>query len=250
MDVHTHAGPPGERIIAGAAGSRVLLHVPHAGTCVPAWVRPHLLLDDAELAAEIAALTDHHTDALALAAADRAATRPWVVVNPVSRFVVDVERFPDAREEMAAVGMGAVYTHGTRGQRIRADDPAHVEALLAAYFRPWGHAVAGLVDAGAAVLLDVHSYPRERLPYERHGEGPRPPVCLGTDRAHTPSWLVAAAQTAFADFEVGLDSPFSGAYVPEGRAVAALMIEIRRDVHAAREADLVVALAALVDAAT
>ena len=67
-----------------------------------------------------------------------------MVVNPVSRFVVDVERFPDEREEMAAVGMGAVYTHGTRGQRLRADDPAHIEALLAAYFRPWGEAVAGL----------------------------------------------------------------------------------------------------------
>jgi N-formylglutamate amidohydrolase len=250
MDVHTHAGPPGERIIAGAAGSRVLLHVPHAGTCVPAWVRPHLLLDDAELAAEIAALTDHHTDALALAAADRAATRPWVVVNPVSRFVVDVERFPDAREEMAAVGMGAVYTHGTRGQRIRADDPAHVEALLAAYFRPWGQAVAGLVDAGRTLLLDVHSYRRDPLPYERHADGPRPPVCLGTDPAHTPSWLLAAARTAFAGFEVGLNSPFSGAYLPEGHTAATLMIEIRRDVHAAREADLVAALAALVDAAT
>jgi N-formylglutamate amidohydrolase len=110
--------------------------------------------------------------------------------------------------------------------------------------------VTGLVDAGAAVLLDVHSYPREPLPYERHGEGPRPPVCLGADPAHTPSWLLAAAQTAFADFGIGLDSPFTGAYVPEGRAVTALMIEIRRDVHAAREADLVVALAALVDAAT
>ena len=56
--------------------------------------------------------------------------------------------------------------------------------------------------------------------------------------------------TAFGGFEVGLDSPFSGAYVPEGRAQAALMIEIRRDVHAAGEADLVAALAALVDMVT
>lgn len=234
----------------GDDGSPVLLHVPHAGTLVPGWVRAHLLLDDAQLAAEVAALTDHGTDALALAAAARAAVRPWAVVNPVSRFVVDVERFPDGREEMAAVGMGAVYTRGTRGQRIRADDPAHTEALLAAYFRPWGAAVAGLVDAGRTVLLDVHSYPRDPLPYERHADGPRPQVCLGTDRAHTPSWLVAAARSAFAGFEVGLDSPFSGAYVPEGRSAAALMVEIRRDVHAARGADLVAALAALVDGAT
>jgi len=48
-------------IVAGDERSPVLLHVPHAGTRVPAWARGHLLLDDAELAAEIAALTDHRT---------------------------------------------------------------------------------------------------------------------------------------------------------------------------------------------
>jgi N-formylglutamate amidohydrolase len=237
-------------ITPGHGRSRVLLHVPHAGTGVPAWARAHLLLDDAELAAEITALTDHRTDALALAVAERAAVRPWVVVNPVSRFVVDVERFPDEREEMAAVGMGAVYTNGTRGQRLRADDPAHAEALVSAYFRPWGAAVAGLLDAGRAVVVDLHSYPRDPLPYERHADGPRPPVCLGTDPAHTPPWLLAAAHAAFGAFEVGLNSPFSGTYVPEGRTAAALMVEIRRDVHAAREPELVDALAALVDATT
>src|SRR5690348_13702131 len=237
-------------VAPGDAASPVLLHVPHAGTLVPAWVRAHLLPAAAELAAEVAALTDHGTDALAAAAAERAAVRPWLVVNPVSRFVVDVERFPDEREEMAAVGMGAVYTRGTRGQRIRPDDAAHAGALLGAYFRPWGRAVAGLVDTGRSVLLDVHSYPRDPLPYERHAEGPRPQVCLGTDPTHTPAWLVAAARAAFAGFEVDLDSPFSGAYVPEGRTASAVMVEIRRDVHAARAPELVAALAALVDAVT
>ncbi len=240
-------------VIPGDRRSRVLLHVPHAGTEVPDWARPHLLLDDAALAAEIAALTDHRTDELALAAAAQATVRPWVILNPVSRFVVDVERFPDEREEMAAVGMGAVYTRGTRGQPIRSADTAggraHAEALLAAYFRPWGSAVARLVDEGVAVLLDVHSYPARPLPYERHPDGPRPQVCLGTDPASTPSWLVEAARTAFDGFEVGLDSPFSGAYVPPGRTVSALMIEIRRDVHVAKEDALVAALADLVDAA-
>jgi N-formylglutamate amidohydrolase len=237
-------------LIPGDRRNRVLLHVPHAGTQVPEWTRPHLLLDDDALAAEIAALTDHRTDVLAIAAAGCAAMQPTVIVNPVSRFVVDVERFPDEREEMAAVGMGAVYTHGTRGQRIRrADDGVHTEALLAAYFRPWAAAVAQLVDEGAAVLLDIHSYPAQPLPYERHPGGPRPEVCLGTDRTHTPSWLVKAAQAAFGAFEVGLDSPFSGAYVPAGRSVAALMIEVRRDVHAGRGAALDGALAGLVERA-
>jgi N-formylglutamate deformylase len=251
---------------AGADASPVLLHVPHCGTDVPGWVRRHLLLDDRELAAEVAALTDHHTDAIAVAAADRARVRPWVVTNPVSRFVVDVERFPDEREEMAAVGMAAVYTRGTRGQRIRADDPEHRDALLAAYYAPWADAVADLVDArlaatGRAVLLDVHSYPSAPLPYELHADGPRPPVCLGTDPVHTPFELVEAARAAFGD--VGLDSPFRGAYVPlrhygTDRRVQALMVELRRDGHLVEPDGPVTAgldaaadaLAALVDAVT
>ena len=31
----------------------MLLHVPHAGTEIPGWTRPHLVLDDGELAVEI-----------------------------------------------------------------------------------------------------------------------------------------------------------------------------------------------------
>ncbi|CAA9449531.1 MAG: hypothetical protein AVDCRST_MAG66-4759 [uncultured Pseudonocardia sp.] len=230
----------------------VVLHVPHAGTRVPDWARPPLL-DDAGLAAEIAALTDHRTDVLARAAAGGAP----VLVNEVSRFVVDVERFPDGREAMRAVGMGAVYTHGTRGQRIRPDDPAHEAALLAAYFHPWAARVeaavrAALVD-GPVVLLDVHSYPRDPLPYELHAAGPRPEVCLGTDARHTPPWLLAAARAAFAGFGTACDTPFAGTYVPLAllgdARVASLMLEVRRDVHAAREAELTAALAALVAAA-
>lgn len=223
---------------AGDPDGPVVLHVPHAGTEIPAWTRPHLLLDDAELAAEIAALTDHGTDGIAAAAADRARLRPWLLVNPVSRFVVDVERFPDDREELAAVGMGAVYTHGSRRQRLRAEDPVHHAALLAAYFAPWAAAVERVVTeriaaTGRAVLIDVHSYPPDPLPYELHADGPRPVICLGTDPVHTPPALLDAARQAFGD-DVARDTPFAGAYVPlsrhgSDRRVTALMVEIRRD---------------------
>jgi N-formylglutamate amidohydrolase len=252
---------------AGHPRSPVLLHVPHAGTGIPAWTRRHLMLDDDALEAELAALTDHHTDTLASAAAQRARLRPFVLVNRVSRFVVDPERFPDEREEMAAVGMAAVYTRGTRGQPIRADDPAHRDALLAAYYRSWADAARATVEdrlagTGRAVLLDVHSYPSTALPYELHGDRDRPAVCLGTDTGHTPHWLVAAARAAFAEVgPIALDVPFAGTYVPlafhrrEPR-VLSLMLEIRRDTHLAEPAgpltagaeDVVVALTRLVDA--
>jgi len=233
---------PAYTSLAGHDVSPVLLHVPHAGTEVPAWTRSRLLLDDAQLAVEIAALTDHRTDEIATAAADRARVRPWTILNRVSRFVVDPERFPDGREEMAAVGMAAIYTHGTLGQRIRLDDAAHRDALLAAHYLPWGAAVARLVDerlaaTGRAVLLDVHSYPSAPLPYERRADDPRPAVCLGADRAHTPPWLVEAARAAFTPLgTIAVNTPFAGTYVPLAHhrtdpRVLSVMLELRRDTH-------------------
>ena len=236
-------------VVPGDPASPVLLHVPHAGTELPGWVRGRLLLDDGELAAEVAALTDHRTDEIAAGAGGGA----WRVVHRLSRFAVDVERFPDGREAMEAVGMGAVYRRGTRGQRIRDDDPAHREALLDAYFRPWAAAVERLVGeriaaTGRAVLVDVHSYPRDPLPYEQCPGGPRPAFCLGTDPVHTPPDLLAAARDAFRP-DVALDSPFAGAYVPlsrygTDRRVAAIMIEVRRDGYAADLDDVTARLTA------
>ncbi|MFF5859194.1 N-formylglutamate amidohydrolase [Streptomyces sp. NPDC012751] len=228
-------------LLAGAADSPVLLHVPHSARTVPADVREGIVLDDTELERELDHITDAHTAEIAARAAALAGRTPWRFVNRLSRLVVDPERFPDDREEMLAVGMGAVYTRTThRGELRPADtDP---EPLLARYFRPYAaamaEAVAGrLAATGRAVVIDVHSYPAAPLPYELHGSGPRPPVCLGTDAFHTPPELTRAAREAFAGCgETGLDSPFAGTYVPlefhgTDARVGALMVEIRRDTY-------------------
>ena len=84
----------------------VVLHVPHDAVEVPPDVRDQFVVDDAALQAELDRMTDHHT--LALFAGEGAGCR--VVRAPVSRLVVDCERFADdAHEGMAARGMGAVY---------------------------------------------------------------------------------------------------------------------------------------------
>ncbi len=188
-------------------------------------------------------------------------------MNRLSRLVVDPERFPDEREEMLSAGMGAVYTRTTHGEPLRPPD-ADPEPLVQRYFRPYAKAMTEavadrLAATGRAVIIDVHSYPSAPLPYELHGAGPRPPVCLGTDSFHTPPELLAAAREAFASCGgTGLDSPFSGTYVPlafygaEAR-VEAVMIEVRRDLYMTEPGGpagrgltrLARALAALVDAA-
>ncbi|MEU0335427.1 N-formylglutamate amidohydrolase [Streptomyces sp. NPDC006193] len=257
--------PPFE-LLPGAAGSPVLLHVPHSARAVPPDVRAGIVLGDAALERELDHITDAHTAELAERAAALAGLTPWRFVNRLSRLVVDPERFPDEREEMLAVGMGAVYTRTTHLGELRPAG-ADPEPLLARYFRPYAEAmaraVAGrLAATGRAVVIDVHSYPAEPLPYELHATGPRPPVCLGTDAFHTPPELVGAARTAFAGCGgTELDSPFAGTYVPlefhgEDARVHALMVEIRRDTYMTEPGGpagpglgrLAAALAALVDA--
>ncbi|MGW7528973.1 N-formylglutamate amidohydrolase [Streptomyces sp. NPDC054783] len=254
-------------LLPGAPASPVLLHVPHSARAIPQDARRGIVLDDAALERELDHITDAHTAELAERAGDLAAVTPWRFVNRLSRLVVDPERFPDEREEMTAVGMGAVYTRTTHRSELRSAD-TDPEPLLARYFRPYAQAmseaVAGrLAAAGRAVVIDVHSYPAEPLPYELHGTGPRPPVCLGTDSFHTPEGLTEAAREAFAG--VGgtrLDSPFAGTYVPlefygTDARVTALMVEIRRDTYMAEPGGpagpgldrLATALAALVNAA-
>ena len=226
----------------GHAQSPVILHVPHSATDIPKSVRRNILLTDAELATEIAHMTDAHTAHIALAAANGAALRPWVFVNQLSRLVVDPERFPDDREDMLSVGMGAVYTSTSHGQPLRFDEPTHSAALLADYFHPYASAFADLVDdrlhaAGRAVIIDVHSYPRAGLPYERRPAADRPAICLGVDAQHTPRALAELAARAFSPVgTVGVNEPFTGTYVPLrhlGREtrVESLMVEIRRDTY-------------------
>ena len=230
------------RVVPGSAHSPVVLHVPHGSRHIPESVREHILLDDAALTLELDRMTDTDTDLLAAVAAQDAGERPWIFENLTSRLVVDPERFPDEREEMRQVGMGAVYTATSHGEQLRADDPAHARLLIAEFFEPYAQALTDVVEerlaaTGRAVIIDVHSYPSRALPYELHAADARPAVCLGTDDLHTPGRLLDAARAAFGECgEIALNTPFSGCYVPlrhyrSRREVSALMIEIRRDTY-------------------
>ncbi|WP_338090685.1 N-formylglutamate amidohydrolase [Planosporangium thailandense] len=230
------------QIAPGAPDSPVILHVPHSSRHITPAARPHILLDDAALTTELDHMTDAHTGLIADRVAASCDPAPWTFTNLASRLVVDPERFPDEREEMRAVGMGAVYTRTSHGGRLRVDDPAHAETLLSTHYEPYASAMTDLVDdrlaaTGRAVIIDVHSYPAVALPYELHGDGQRPAICLGTDPAHTPPRLLAAAENAFSRCgSIAVNTPFAGCYVPLRHygtqpAVTALMVEIRRDTY-------------------
>lgn len=83
----------------------VVVHVPHSSTSIPIALRPGILLSDPDLKAELVRMTDAFTDELFLDAIAGAEA----VVFPVSRLILDPERFEnDGDEPMAARGMGVI----------------------------------------------------------------------------------------------------------------------------------------------
>ena len=127
------------RVTDATTTSSVILHAPHGGREIPAAHRGAFTLTDAELEAELAALTDHDTDRLV--ASVRGVPS---VVNGLSRFVVDVERLPDEIEEMARVGMGRLYTHVHAGPADPGGaDDAERPALLGFFDEYSAHGDAG-----------------------------------------------------------------------------------------------------------
>jgi N-formylglutamate amidohydrolase len=184
-------------------------------------------------------MTDHHTASLFGGNPD------LDVIFPVSRLLVDVERFEDdAHEPMAARGMGVFYTHTHDRKPLRRGlSDNEREELLATYYRPHHLLLQQRVDealssTGRALVIDCHSFPSQRLPYEIGGDGPRAEICIGTDSFHTPTDLRDAAVKGFADagFSVTVDTPFAGALTPlkhygKDHRVKAIMVEVRRDLY-------------------
>lgn len=218
----------------------VVLHVPHDATDIPGSVRDQYLLDNREIERELLRMTDHHTLALFAGEGARNVLRP-----PVSRLVVDVERFEDDDQEpMAMVGMGAVYSVTSDLKPLRLVTAQEREALMLAYYRPhharFEQTVAKtLTEHGRCLIIDCHSFPSLALPYERSPpEALRPDICIGTDHFHTSKALADRFARAFEaeGWRVALDTPFAGAIVPSSRyrkdpLVSSIMVEVSRSLY-------------------
>jgi len=230
----------------------MILHIPHSSRIIPEDVRHQFVLSDDELDAELTLMTDCFVDELF------AVPRATTVRFPISRLVVDVERFADdAQEPMARVGMGVVYTRTAHGKRLRRElQPHEREDLIARYYDTHHAALVAAVQAeldehGKALIIDCHSFPSRPLPCDMDQSVPRPGFCIGTDPFHTPERLVDAAVQQRAKVGTGTEKgltqrregakaavnrPYSGALVPAAFyrrdiSVMSLMVEVNRSLY-------------------
>lgn len=218
-----------------------IFHIPHASEVIPDHVRDTFALSSEQLRREQLRLADHYTDELFDCRSDLIGR----VIFPVSRLVVDPERFlDDAEEPMAVHGQGVVYTRTSQGVPLR--HPLSVEArqaLIDEFYVPHHRALTLAVDAalrdwGHCLIIDCHSFPAIPFPYESDQDMNRPDICLGTDSFHTPDWLFEKANALFSrpGKRISRDKPYRGALVPyqhyrRDPAVMALMVEVNRALY-------------------
>ena len=218
-----------------------ILHIPHSSTHIPQEERGGIHLSDEALKVELLRMTDWYTNELFKVSDDIAIP----VVYPISRLIVDPERFEDnAQETMYKRGMGVIYSKTSQGHRLR-DTPTPQERrqLLDSYYRPHHLQLTACVKNilehhKKALVVDCHSFPSKPQPYEENQNAKRPDICIGTDDFHTPQWISRFLVDAFESvgFSCEMNVPFSGALVPldyfrKETSVSSVMIEANRGLY-------------------
>jgi N-formylglutamate deformylase len=219
-----------------------IFHVPHDSTTIPPEVMDQFIVTKEELDQQILALTDHHT----LELFTQAIKDPKVVRAPVSRLVVDVERFDsDVQEPMASRGMGAIYQSTSDLTPLRKTLTAQQrQRIMNTWYYPHHQkleaaVLKSLYTYGKCFIVDCHSFPSKQLPYEVVNPSlGRPEICVGTDSYHTPAPVVSSLIDSFQSvpWSVMINHPFSGSLVPirwytSDKRVSSCMIEVRRDLY-------------------
>lgn len=216
----------------------MILHIPHSSDLMPEEFRDQIILSNDELAKELLLMTDSFTDELF------GSPEASIVRFPISRLLVDVERFSeDAEEPMSKVGMGMIYTKTAHGKNLKRDLEANEKEELFEYYQKHHEELTNAVNKelkqnGKAVIIDCHSFPSNPLPCDVNQETPRPDFCIGTDSFHTPSELTEILGNNIKNkgYSLGINIPYEGTIVPmdyyrKDSRVISIMIEVNRNLY-------------------
>jgi len=216
----------------------MILHIPHSSRVIPENLGDQIVLSDGDLAAELTLMTDAFTDDLFTV------PEATILRFPISRLLVDVERFPDDVDEpMSNVGMGMIYTLTASGKKLKRTLQPQERSTLRSLYETHHQALLREVKMelekyGKALIVDCHSFPSHPLQCDKDQSIPRPEFCIGTDSFHTPG---ALTQTTLLNlkkmgYSVQINKPYAGTMVPtafyrkDGR-VTSIMVEINRSLY-------------------
>lgn len=227
----------------------VIFASPHSGCVYPDWFLENTRLPMPALRSSEDAFVDQ---LIACAPAHGAVA----LSAQVPRCVVDLNRGADEIDPLVVrgvprhplnqrtlAGLGVIPRVVSQGRMIheRPIDRAEAERRIAAYWRPYHHALGALISEararfGQAILIDMHSMPHDAL---NHLHGPRPDMVLGNRHGLSAAARVSDAVTSAVEAEgwrIRRNSPFSGAYICSaygrpGQNVHVVQLEIDRSLY-------------------
>ena len=232
--------------------SAVIFASPHSGRVYP----PELLADSVLEPTALRSSEDAYVDCFLRAAPGAGAP---VLLGGVPRAFVDYNRAATDLDPalIAGVcarglnprissGLGVIPRVVAGGRAIYRGkiSKAEAERRLRLYWHPYHDKLAALMAAqrarhGRAILLDMHSMPRDAVSMNGQHTSLRPDIVLG-DRfgasAHAAITEAVAAIFADAGLRVARNSPFAGAYITQRHGLPsvgqhAIQIEIDRGLY-------------------
>lgn len=238
-------------VIRGAFASPLVVSVPHAGTLIPEDERHRYALAPDLLATDV----DLFVDRLYAAAPSLGAT---LVSSPVSRFVVDLNRFEDDLCPSVVLGTsrntaagyygnrGVIWGVSTRGESIyRLPLPREVHAArIEAFYTPYHQRLAAELERaraqfGFAVLLDAHSMPSVAKAAHPDAGARRADIVPGDVMGTSCAPSLTRAVVGFWEERgrtVALNNPYRGGaitrrYGRPGDGVHAVQVELNRSLY-------------------
>lgn len=216
----------------------IVLNIPHASAATPLSLLDQFCIDEKNIWKEILHLTDWYSDELFNIPNTKA------VVTPVSRLVIDTERYSnDLEEPMSHHGMGCIYQKGVFGTNIRGElTEEQKNSLLETFYYPHHQKLEESIqecldEFNCCFIVDCHTFPEVPFDYESNKYRIRPDICIGTHSHNTPPKLVSQLKQYFTSekLEVAVNFPYEGCIVPEkfigNPRVIAIMIEVNRKLY-------------------
>ena len=212
-----------------------VIHLPHCGLEIPAQYMGDYYLNPLELKDNTQQYADLYTDGLF----NSLYSEFGGVKNKYSRLFFDPERFfNDDQEDMSKKGLGWFYEKAILEEKpLR--HTQHKEEI-SKYYRDYHQELNDKTQKkldlyGTCTIIDCHSFSNER--YWFHDKSiEMPDICIGFEDEHVDMELVDIIKNRFKRYNVVVNSPYSGSFVPsnfykKNTNVKSVMIAINKKLY-------------------
>ncbi len=223
-----------------------LISIPHGGTEIPEYLRPHLALSDEELL--------YHCDPFTRDIFNFGNRVTASIDTPLCRMIVDLNRPPLPLPPRDPDGI--IKSQTPDGKKIYHPDQVPgirtIHKLMLDHYFPYHQEIDNLIDAKPVrIAFDCHSMLPFGLPGQKDAGKARPCICLGNNgdgqgEPHAgsittcpPGWIRALADRFSREFSlpgsVAINDPFSGGFITNAhywhKGVPWIQIEVNRSLY-------------------